>query len=84
MPLIMCVSGTYAKHSVTGQFRQQSCADLVSAGEDDLTGLSRWPNGKLLAVISAVEATVPLEIDPAVRIQSPRAPEFVPKPILPR
>ena len=43
--------------------------DTVSEG--NLTGLSGCPNDKSSAAIAAVEATVPMEINPAVRLRPP-------------
>ena len=53
--------------------------NLDSGSEDDLTGLSGFPDGESLVAIAAVEAAVPMEVDPAFRLQLPWAPEYVPR-----
>ena len=42
-----------------------------SAFEEDLTNLSGWPDGELSAMIAAVEAAVPMEVDPTVGLRLP-------------
>ena len=53
---------------------------MVRAGEGDFVGLSVALNGEFLLVQGTDEASIPMEVDPAVRLSLPGDSEFVSKP----